>query len=215
VKRVIYDYKAVYGITIDMLVIDYLGVFKSHTIPINQRHNSNIYGTAVAEEFRAVCHEFDIPGWTAAQLNREGQDTSEDLSMKHIADAIGIMATADFAIAGFQTPQMIQQKTVKCKILKNRYMSRTKIPEVLLGLDNDFQTFYDVDASKMSINVDVSVLNSLSQQSTKFGVNSDKNPNVKIPQQIRNPNDIKTTMYIQDDDIEDETLSAALASLMN
>lgn len=194
-KTIVKEYKIKFGITIDVIVADYIGIFKSYALPDTARSNSNLYGKTVAEEFRALGEDLNVPIWTGSQLNRDGQEGSNDISMKNVADSIGIMATADLAIIGYQTNEMIPLNMVKVKVIKNRYNNRNKIREFYLKLDNDLQLFSDASLEDIQRLGDVDVLSvdNMNRTSSGFGSGSNSSPSVKIPeptQLFRNLNSI-------------------------
>lgn len=185
VERLVKLYKAKFGITIDFICVDYLGTFKSHTLPNAHSVNSNDYGRTLAEEFRAMAQKLNIAIWSASQLNRDGQDNDE-VTIKHIAESIGIMAVSDFVIAGMRSGDLIAKKLMKGRCLKNRYANRNAIKEFVFGLDDDTQTFYDVDSSTSSnAGVDTSELMRLATASSNFGVESGNTPNLKYPDKVQ------------------------------
>lgn len=151
IKQLIKQYKTRYNITIDMLVVDYVQILKSSVLSDNQKSNSNLYYGSVAEELRAVTQELDICCWSAAQLNREGQDESIDITVKHIAGSLAIMATADFVMVGSKNSELDAQQLIKCTVLKNRYIRKNSIRETMLGLDDELQSFYDISSMVQSI----------------------------------------------------------------
>lgn len=164
-RHVLNELRLKKGFIPDLIVIDYLTICASATLSSRDRGNSNLYFTAVAEEFRALGKEFDCIIWTAAQFNRGGQN-SEDVGMDDIGLSIGIAATADFMLALMQPDDLAQQDKVIGKVLKNRYSNKAKIGKFLIGLDNDRQKFYDADASQQSAVMDEAELAEFNKQKT-------------------------------------------------
>lgn len=132
-----------------LIVIDYLTICASETLPASVKQNSNTYYTTVAEEIRALANEFDARVWTGCQFDRTGQ-TAEDVDMTNTGLAIGIQATSDFSLAIMAPEELAAENKCIGKILKSRYNNKSKVKKFLLGLDNDRQRFYDLDDSEQS-----------------------------------------------------------------
>jgi hypothetical protein len=180
IKRLIIDYRLKFGIEIEMLIVDYIGIVKSYRLPNKSMSNSNIYGTAVAEELRGLGKEMKFPIWSAAQLNRDGQDGAEDIGMKNIADSIGIMSTCDLALVGLQPPQLQAEGLMKVVNLKNRYSNRTKIKDFVLGVNNDIQFIYSTNKGQQFMNS--SGIDELKRiKESQDVLSNDSLPHVKLP----------------------------------
>lgn len=139
------------GFVPDVIIIDYLTICASSTLPASAKGNTNTYFTAVAEEMRGFAKENDCPVWTAAQFDRGGQ-TSTDVTMGNVGLALGIAATADFMVVFMQPDELASQNQAIGKILKNRYANKSMFKNFIIGIDNDKQKFYDVD-SRIQSNV--------------------------------------------------------------
>ncbi len=135
------------GFVPDVIIVDYLTLMLSSMLSGTAKANSNTYYTSVAEELRGLMVEFNAIGWTAAQFNRDGQD-SEDIKMKDTGLAIGIAATADFMVALMSPEELSKMGKALGKILKNRYANKAAILRFMLNLDNDRQAFTDADDSE-------------------------------------------------------------------
>ena len=106
-----------------ILYVDYINLMKSA-----YKVEQNMYSTIkrVAEELRALSFEFEIPVISVSQLNREGTFVNfEALDFNHIAESLGIPATADFmSIIGTDEDMMVYENEVLYKITKNRLGGR-------------------------------------------------------------------------------------------
>ena len=106
-----------------ILYVDYINLMKSA-----YKVEQNMYSTIkrVAEELRALSFEFEIPVVSVSQLNREGTFVNfEALDFNHIAESLGIPATADFmSIIGTDEDMMVYENEVLYKITKNRLGGR-------------------------------------------------------------------------------------------
>jgi len=129
----------------DLIIVDYLGIAGSEKLPPSAKSNSNTYLTSVAEELRGLGTEFKAPIWTAAQFDRTGQ-ASGSVNVTNIASAIGIAATADFMIAGYNSSDLPDNQMI-IKQLKSRYNNKNVINKFLIGSDQDKQKYYDLDWS--------------------------------------------------------------------
>lgn len=133
----------------DVIIIDYITIAASSKLPANAKGNTNTYYTSVSEEFRSLGVEYDVPVWTAAQFGRAGQSAS-DVDMTDVGLALGIAATADFMVSFMMPEEMQERNQAIGKVLKNRYANKAHIRKFLIGINNDLQKFYDVDASEQS-----------------------------------------------------------------
>lgn len=127
----------------DLIVIDYLGICGSSRMRMGGSVNTNSFLRAVAEELRGLGKEYNVPVLTGAQLNRGGYDSS-DVSMKDIAESIGIAMTLDFFFALISTPELAEIDQVMVQILKNRYGPESRF---LLGLTKWKMQFYNLESS--------------------------------------------------------------------
>lgn len=143
-RHFINELKIKQRIKVDLIVIDYLGEAQSALLPPSAQSNSNLYYTSVAREFRALGTEFDVPVWTAAQFNRNGQ-SNMSVDMTDVGDSIGIPKVADFMVAFVQPEELLVKNQAIGIVMKNRYANRGKIRKFVIGVDNDRQRYYDVD----------------------------------------------------------------------
>ena len=81
-------YKA--GNRFDLVCVDYLTLL---TAPGTE--NSNEAGKAITRKLRALTYKYNIPFWTACQINRDGMKEKQQ-ELSHIAESIAIAAEADF-----------------------------------------------------------------------------------------------------------------------
>lgn len=88
------------GFKPDVLVIDYVGIMRPDVVRTEERHNIN----SLWVQFRGLCQEFNVYGWSAAQANRigarsdlvRGEDLAECYQIKsHIDLGISITRTLD------------------------------------------------------------------------------------------------------------------------
>lgn len=137
------------GVRPDVIMIDYIGICASSRLPASAKSNTNTYFTSVAEELRGLGVENICPIWTGAQFDRSGQ-TGDDVDMTNTGLAIGIQATSDFSIAFMMPDEMAAMNQAIGKVLKNRYANKAHFKKFVIGLDNDLQRYFDLDASEQS-----------------------------------------------------------------
>ena len=141
------------GIKISTICLDHIVLLNANSLPMHTMgSNPKVYFQTVTEEFREASKMLSVVGWTASQFNRGGQDGAEGMGMKDIGASIGILETADFAIA-FEQPEILANlDLVSGTVLKSRYKNNSKQrnKSIKLTLDNDLQLL--TDASKDVVN---------------------------------------------------------------
>jgi len=125
----------------DVILIDYLNISASSRIKPSSQSGSFAYMKSVAEEFRGLAVEMDVPIFTATQTNREGAK-SNDIDLSDTAESFGIPFTADFMIALMPTKDVDR---MKIKILKNRYNDVHDLTMFRVGVDRKKMRLFDVD----------------------------------------------------------------------
>jgi replicative DNA helicase len=110
-------------VRIDIVYVDYINLMKT-AYKTDKGMYSVIKG--VSEELRALSFEFKCPIVSVSQLNREGFFVNfNELDFSHIAESMGIPATADFmAILGLDEEQMVYESEILYKITKSRIGGR-------------------------------------------------------------------------------------------
>lgn len=105
-------YKA--GNKFDLICIDYLTLLNA---PLAD--NSNEAGKMITRKLRALTYKYEIPVWTACQINRDGmKEKSPELS--HIAESIAIAAEADLIVSLNQQPEDKELNIMRLTFLKSR-----------------------------------------------------------------------------------------------
>lgn len=107
----------------EIIYVDYINLMKS---AYHNENNMYIVIKSVSEELRALSFEFECPVVSVSQLNREGFFTNfNELQFSHIAESMGIPATADFmAILGIDEEQMAYENEILYNIIKSRIGGR-------------------------------------------------------------------------------------------
>jgi replicative DNA helicase len=111
------------GIPVDIVYVDYINLMK-----VAYNVDNNLYSSIkrVSEELRALAFEFECPIISVSQLNREGFFAQfSEVNFNHIAESMGIPATADFmAIMGTSPEEMVYESEILYKITKSRIGGR-------------------------------------------------------------------------------------------
>ena len=102
------------GHTFDLVCIDYLTLLHAPGAD-----NSNEAGKQVTRKLRALTYKYNIPFWTACQINRDGmkENTPE---LQHIAESIAIASEADLIVSLHQQPEDKEMNIMRLSFLKSR-----------------------------------------------------------------------------------------------
>ncbi|CAB4141220.1 41 helicase [uncultured Caudovirales phage] len=143
----------------DVIFVDYLNIATSARLSNTNNINSYTYVKSIAEEFRGLAVEYNIPLWTATQTNRQGY-TSSDIGLENTSESFGLPATADFLIALSTTEELEKMGQILVKQLKNRYNDISKLRRFVLGIDRSKMRLFDLDESAQEELVDVDMKSS-------------------------------------------------------
>lgn len=132
----------------DIIYIDYINIFASSRVKL--QGNSYEYIKNVAEEFRGLAVEHNLPIVTATQLNREGFSSS-DPEMTDTSESFGLPFTVDFMIAAIRNEELDSLNQIMFKQLKNRYEDVNNIKRFVVGIDRPKMRLYDVETSAQNI----------------------------------------------------------------
>lgn len=128
------------GIRPDVIIIDYLGIMLSSRMKSSDHSYSWV--KSIAEEVRGLLIEYNAVGWSAAQTNREGNNTLE-IDLNHVGESAGLSHTVDFMLAGAETEELAQQQKQLFRQLKSRYGDKNKYKSFLMGVDKNQQRWFD------------------------------------------------------------------------
>ena len=127
----------------DIIIVDYLNLMASCRIKASDKTHITIL--AIAEELRALAQEYDIPIWSATQLDALGME-STDPSMTQISGSkVGLLATVDlawFLVASDKLRELGQMKIIQHK---NRYKDAADNKKFFIGCDRKKFRWYDVE----------------------------------------------------------------------
>lgn len=134
----------------DIIFVDYINICSSARIKPGGQANMYLYVKSIAEELRGLMVEFNVAGWTATQLNREGFGSS-DPDLTNTAESFGLPATADmmFVIVSNEELESLNQWMITQ--LKNRYQDKTKNKRFCIGVDIAKMKLYDLEDSAQNL----------------------------------------------------------------
>jgi replicative DNA helicase len=133
----------------DIIFIDYLNICASARLKQNGNVNSYNYVKAIAEELRGLAVEYDVPIFSATQVNRTGF-ASSDFGLEDTSESFGLPATADFMIAMIATEDLDAQGQVLIKQLKNRYNDTVANRKFILGINRAKMKLSDVEDAEQT-----------------------------------------------------------------
>jgi replicative DNA helicase len=126
-----------------VIIVDYIGLVASARFkPSDKTHITLL---AVAEELRALAQEYNVPIWTAAQLDAEGM-TSSDPGMTNLAGSkVGLPATVDLMWTIVVTEKLKELGQALIIQQKNRYRDVSEFKKFYIGIDRKKMRWYEVD----------------------------------------------------------------------
>ena len=129
----------------DIIFIDYLNICASARLKMNASVNSYTFIKAIAEELRGLAVEFDVPIFSATQVNRGGFNNT-DVGLENTSESFGLPATADLMFALISTEELEEQGQLLVKQLKNRYNDVSRSKKFVVGIDRSKMKIMDVDS---------------------------------------------------------------------
>ena len=128
----------------DVIFVDYLNICSCARFKLGNGMNSYTYVKGIAEELRGLAKQYNVPLWTATQVNREGAKSS-DMEMSDTSESFGLPQTADFFVALIENEELAEAGQLMVKQLKNRGNDTVKNRKFLIGVNKSKMKFYDVD----------------------------------------------------------------------
>jgi archaellum biogenesis ATPase FlaH len=125
----------------DVIIIDYLNIMLSSRVK-GGTVNMYSYVKSITEEVRGIAVEYDVPVWSATQVNRSGFSDS-DPDMDATSESFGLPMTADLLFVLLQSEALVALGQIMVKQLKNRYRDVNKDKRFTLELDKDKMRFAD------------------------------------------------------------------------
>jgi replicative DNA helicase len=143
----------------DAIMIDYLNICASSRVKASSGMYEMVKG--IAEELRGLAVEFNVPIWSATQMNRAGFN-NQDPDLTNTSESFGLPATADFMFALVNSDELKNMNQLLVKILKNRYGDvnfRNKetgkiMNKFVVGVDKSKQKLYNVSDAAQDLSDD-------------------------------------------------------------
>ena len=133
----------------DIIFIDYLNICASSRIKSGANVNSYQFIKSIAEELRGLAVEYDVPIFSATQVNRQGF-SSTDVGLEDTSESFGLPATADFMVALISTEDLDENNQILVKQLKNRYNDTVANRKFLLEINRAKMKLYDVKVEEQT-----------------------------------------------------------------
>ncbi len=134
----------------DIIFIDYLNICSSSRVKNTANTNSYQYIKAIAEELRSLAVQFDVPVFSATQVNRSGFSSS-DIGLEDTSESFGLPATADFFAAIIRTDELDEVKQLMVKQLKNRYNTTSSNKKFVIGVSFSKMKLHDVEEDNQPV----------------------------------------------------------------
>lgn len=142
----------------DAIFIDYLNICASGRMKASNDMYSLV--KSIAEELRGLAVEFNVPIWSATQMNRAGFNNA-DPDLTNTSESFGLPATADFMFALVNSDELKGRNQLLAKILKNRYgavmneIMGKMTDKFVIGIDRARQKLYEDVAIKQDVSGDL------------------------------------------------------------
>lgn len=118
VEKLLYDLELKKKFRPSVIAVDYLTSFRPVTCAVNAGMFEK--GKCLAEEFRGLGVEFNVPVVAPAQTNRTGQNSS-DFGFEEVGESHGISQTADFMFSIIRTEALRESRQLLMSVFKNRF----------------------------------------------------------------------------------------------
>lgn len=127
IRAIVMEFCLVYGKPPDVLIVDYLGLMGG-----TRKNGMNKFDEDELKAFgiRDLCVDYDMYGFTAGQVNRDGYGVV-DLGPQHVAGGISVINAADWAIGMVSTEQDIDNNQIQAIQMKVRNGGKSRKPVVL------------------------------------------------------------------------------------
>jgi replicative DNA helicase len=106
------------GVNIDLIIVDYGDILKADVKTSNGNSYNDIGG--IYEDLRRMAGEFQVPVWTASQINRSAAE-DEVITGDKLAESYKKLMIADFLVTISRKIEDKLQNTARWHIVKNRF----------------------------------------------------------------------------------------------
>lgn len=127
----------------DIVFVDYINICASSRYKSMSGVNSYSYIKAIAEELRGLACEFEVPFFTATQVNREGAN-SQSPDMTATSDSFGLPMSLDWFAAIVTNEELMEMNRQMLLLLKTRYGNKQGKKSQLVKIDFDYMRYEDV-----------------------------------------------------------------------
>ena len=134
----------------DIIFVDYLNICASSRMKMGNNVGSYHLIKSIAEELRGLAVEYDLPIFSATQVNRTGVENS-DVEMTDTSDSFGIPFSSDLLLALITNENLEKLNQVMIKQLKNRYNDLNSNKKFVVGIDRPKMRLYDVENSAQNL----------------------------------------------------------------
>jgi len=128
----------------DIIITDYLLIMSTNDRQLSSDNSYKYYKT-ITEEFRNLCKLLHVPGITATQINRSGQDdrggSKAITTSKDISESRGIYDTTDFFATINQTAKDRELGKIMIYVDKNR--NGDKGAKIKMNIDYEHMRFVE------------------------------------------------------------------------
>jgi replicative DNA helicase len=132
----------------DVIFIDYLNICVSSRIKPGSNSNSYSIVKSIAEEVRGLAVEYNVPIFSATQINRDGYGNT-DPDMSNTSESMGLAHTVDMFLSMITTEELEEVNQIMFKQLKNRDNADNKPRKFIVGLDKSKMKLYNIDPSTL------------------------------------------------------------------
>ena len=157
----------------DIIYIDYINICASSRVKQGSNINSYSYIKFIAEEFRGLAVEKNVPLVSATQTTRSGYSNS-DPNLEDTSESFGLPATADFMIALVSNEELQTLNQIMVKQLKNRYADTSISRRFVVGVDRSRMKLYDVEETSQDLQSDTPIMDN-----TPFGKRAKEDDQMK------------------------------------
>lgn len=140
IQHLLDEYRTKKGFSPDVLVVDYLTLFKTSSTG----ENSYSGYKEVAEDLRAIAVRNNLVCITAMQTNRTGYGVS-DYGIESTGDSMGVPMTTDIQMAIIRTEELDDKGLIMIKQMKNRMREESLDRRFVLGVNRSRMRLYDAD----------------------------------------------------------------------
>ena len=145
----------------DIIYVDYLNICASARMKYGSNVNTYMYMKSVAEELRGIAVEYEVPVFTATQVNRQGFRNS-DPDMENTSDSIGLPQTTDLMFTLITNEDLEKMNQIMVKQLKNRYSDPNYFKRFVVGVDKKKMRLYNTEQSAQDDIIDEPVMDGTS-----------------------------------------------------